>query len=136
MKYGELNLGQIEAIINKLGGMEGVMRFLQGETTVTAPVRTWNTWKTIQLGTHRTTNALCSALKAAGNKISDWANDILGKTSLAKTETEIDLVKVTVAELGFQYGARYEDIIVSAKELGLDYCPAEVGPQLRLQYQD
>lgn len=31
MKYGELNLGQIEAIVNKLGGMEGVHRFLRGE---------------------------------------------------------------------------------------------------------
>jgi hypothetical protein len=31
MKYGELNLGQIEAIVNKLGGMEGVRRLLAGE---------------------------------------------------------------------------------------------------------
>lgn len=30
MKYGELNLGQVEAIVNKLGGMEGVKRFLAG----------------------------------------------------------------------------------------------------------
>jgi len=34
MKYGELNLGQIEAIVNKLGGMAGVQRFLAGECTV------------------------------------------------------------------------------------------------------
>jgi len=136
MKYGELTLGQIEAIVNKLGGMEGVMRFLSGETMVTAPVRAWNTWKTITLGTHMSVNALRNAMKAAGNKISDLANYILGKTPLAKTETEINLVKVTVAELGFKDGAHYRDIIVRAKELGLDYCPAEVGPQLRLQYQD
>ncbi|MDO8515714.1 MAG: hypothetical protein Q7S28_00490 [bacterium] len=32
MKYGELNLGQIEALVNKLGGMDGVRRFLSGET--------------------------------------------------------------------------------------------------------
>ncbi|MDO8495220.1 MAG: hypothetical protein Q7S32_01675 [bacterium] len=31
MKYGELNLGQIEAIVNKLGGMDGVQRLLSGE---------------------------------------------------------------------------------------------------------
>lgn len=36
MKYGELNLGQVEAIINKLGGMEGVQRFLSGELVVKA----------------------------------------------------------------------------------------------------
>ena len=34
MKYGELNLGQIEAIVNKLGGMDGVRHFLSGETVI------------------------------------------------------------------------------------------------------
>jgi len=34
MKYGELNLGQIEAIVNKLGGMAGVQRFLAGNSEV------------------------------------------------------------------------------------------------------
>jgi hypothetical protein len=36
MKYGELNLGQIEAIVNKLGGMDGVQRFLAGTSEVIA----------------------------------------------------------------------------------------------------
>ena len=36
MKYSELNLGQVEAIVNKLGGMNGVQRFLRGELTVSA----------------------------------------------------------------------------------------------------
>ncbi len=37
MKYPRLDLGQIEAIVNKLGGMEGVRRLLAGEVTVSAP---------------------------------------------------------------------------------------------------
>ncbi len=41
MKYGTLNLGQIEAIVNKLGGMEGVERLLRGEVTVSEPARRW-----------------------------------------------------------------------------------------------
>ena len=36
MKYGELTLGQMEVIVNKLGGMEGVKRFLAGELNVVA----------------------------------------------------------------------------------------------------
>ncbi len=36
MKYGELTLGQVEAIVNKLGGMESVKRFLAGEAVVSA----------------------------------------------------------------------------------------------------
>lgn len=34
MKYNELNLGQIEAVVNKLGGMDGVQRFLSGNAEV------------------------------------------------------------------------------------------------------
>jgi len=37
MKYGELNLGQIEAIVNKLGGMDGVQHFLSGELVIKTP---------------------------------------------------------------------------------------------------
>ncbi len=41
MKYGELNLGQIEAIVNKLGGMDGAQRFLRGELSVSEPACRW-----------------------------------------------------------------------------------------------
>jgi hypothetical protein len=34
IKNSELNLGQIEAIVNKLGGMEGVKRFLAGTVEI------------------------------------------------------------------------------------------------------
>jgi hypothetical protein len=34
MKYGELNLGQIEAMVNKIGGMNGVMAILSGSATL------------------------------------------------------------------------------------------------------
>ena len=96
-------------------------------------------WKTLKLGTGlRTADDFRSALKRGGNRISDWANDILGKPAFkAATEaTEVDMVKVTVAELGFKNGATRRDIYQRAKEFGLELCPAEVGPQLRLQYQD
>lgn len=36
MKYGELTLGQIEAVVNKLGGMTGVMQLLSEEVAVVA----------------------------------------------------------------------------------------------------
>lgn len=36
MKYGELTLGQMEAIVNKLGGMDGAMRFLRDELKLVA----------------------------------------------------------------------------------------------------
>lgn len=139
MKYGELTLGQVEALVNKLGGMEGVQRFLSGELLVSATAKVWKTWKTIQLGTSlQTADDFRKAVKSAGMKIGDWANDILGKPAFTATESvmEVELVVASVAELGFKDGATRKDIYVRAQELGLDLCPPEVGPQLRLQYTD
>ena len=39
MKYVDPTLGRIEAIVNKLGGMDGVDRFLRGELIVCEPTR-------------------------------------------------------------------------------------------------
>lgn len=139
MKYGELTLGQVEALVNKLGGMEGVQRFLSGELLVSATAKVWKTWKTIQLGTGlQTADDFRKEVVKAGMKIGDWANDILGKPAFTATtsETEVELVVASVAELGFKDGATRKDIYVRAQELGLDLCPPEVGPQLRLQYTD
>ncbi len=139
MKYGELTLGQVEAVVNKLGGMEGVKRFLSGETMVKETEHEFDIWKTIKLGTGpKTADDFRKVLKDNGFKISGWASDILGKHdfTVAPEETELDLVKVTVDELGFKKGARRNQIYERAKELGLELCPPEVGPQLRLQYQD
>ena len=41
MKYGNVNLGQIEAAINRFGGEENFHRFLRGELTVSPPPRNW-----------------------------------------------------------------------------------------------
>ena len=35
MKYGELTFGQMEAVVNKLGGMDGVASLLADEMVVT-----------------------------------------------------------------------------------------------------
>ena len=139
MKYGELNLGQVEAVVNKLGGMEGVKRFLSCETVIQVAEHKFKTWKTIKLGTGlKTADDFRKTLKDNGFNISGWANDILRKPvfTVAAEETEVELVKVTVAELGFKRGARHDQTYERAKELGLELCPPEVGPQLRLQYQD
>ena len=139
MKYGGLNLGQVEAIVNKLGGMDGVRRFLAGELVAKVAERTFAIWKTIKLGVKGLqTDDFQKALEEAGCEVSDWASDILGKPTFTVSETEmdVDLVVVSNVELGFRGGAKFKDIYACAKELGLELCPAEVGPGLRLQYKD
>lgn len=96
-------------------------------------------WKTVKLRTgFENVDGLRSAITQLGMNISDWANSMLNRPEfcMATTETEVDLVKVTVAELGFKNSARRDQIYDRVKELGLEICPPEVGPQLRLQYKD
>jgi len=49
MKYNKLNLGTIEAIVNKLGGMEGVEAFLSGNVKITVVKHTIDLGKAPQL---------------------------------------------------------------------------------------
>jgi len=96
-------------------------------------------WKTIKLGTGiKDAEGFRNALKDSGMQTNKYASHMLGRPEfvVAEKETEIDLVVVSLAELGFKDGARRDQIYDRAKELGLELCPAEVGPQLRLQYKD
>ncbi len=133
-------LGRIEAVWNILGGEEGVDRLLRGELMVCLPkVSDLLIWKTIRLGTGlKTADDFRTALKKAGMKVSDWGNEILGNPTFttSETEVELDLVILSVAHLGFKGGAAGQHIVAMALEQGIELCPAEVGPQLRLQYLD
>lgn len=142
MKYGELNLGQVEAIVNKLGGMDGVRRFLSGELVVKEPDYKWKVWKTIKLGAGlRTADDFMEALTSFGCRIDYYVTGMLKKPefteSVAVRETNIELVNVSAAELGWkEEKAIFGEICTRARENNLELCPAEVGPQLRLQYKD
>lgn len=113
--------------------------FLRNGGKVKYEPKAFPTWKIIKLGTGiKDATGFCTAIGDAKMRIGDWANDILGKPAfkVSDTEQDVDLVVVTPKELGFNGNATYKDICAKANELGLDLCPNEVGPQLRLQYTD
>jgi hypothetical protein len=121
-------------------------------------------WKTIALGTHRDVNVLrerldsrhcgrdetppgtrLQAARVPGTKtplpcrLGDSAAEIIGRPgfTLSKVRTEVHLAVLSVSELGFKdERATKAEIFARAQQLGLELCPAEVGPQLRLQYLD
>jgi len=66
--------------------------------------------------------------------LSDWGSDIINKTEFSQKKEKYELVRFTVEQLGFPNGATTDEIYKRAEELGLELCPAEVGPHLRLQY--
>ena len=96
-------------------------------------------WKRITLGTGiKNADGFRKAIKDDGMRLGDWANDIIGKPafSVATDKVDVDLAVASVAELGFPNGASLSAIYASAKKRGFELCPPEVGPQLRLQYND
>ena len=96
-------------------------------------------WKTIRVGTFANSFALRNALDAAGCGIGDSAEEILARPAftLSATKTDVQLIAVSAAELGFQTDtAALADIYARAQQLGFELAAAEIAPQLRLQYFD
>jgi hypothetical protein len=96
-------------------------------------------WKTIKVGTFANSFALRNALDAAGCGIGGSAEEILARPAftVSATKTDVELMAVSAAELGFQTDtASLADIYARARQLGFGLAPAEVAPQLRLQYFD
>jgi hypothetical protein len=96
-------------------------------------------WKTVVIGRSRGVDAVRNALDAARVAVGDSADEILGRPAFtfASEPRELNLVLVSVAALGFgPNGAALGDIHARALRLGLELCPEEVGPQLRLQYRN
>ncbi|MDD4803666.1 MAG: hypothetical protein PHN69_00640 [Candidatus Pacebacteria bacterium] len=76
------------------------------------------------------------ALLDKGFKLYGKAEEILQKVSFNKERKEYNLVSFSVKSLGFPNGATTKEIYDKAEEMGLELCPAEVGPLLRLNYLD
>lgn len=142
VNWDELDGDKLQAEIISLSPAEfgnRITAFLKSGGRFQVVGVTFPTWKIIKLGTGlKTANDFRRALQSAGHKIGEWGNDILVKPAfkVSTKETSIELVNVSVAELGFKDGATRKDIYERAISLGLELCPNEVGPQLRLQYKD
>ena len=78
-----------------------------------------------------------NVLESEGFKVSDYVKKhILEKVAFSKEKQKYEVVSFSVKALGFSEGAKLKDIFARAKEFGLELCPAELGVQLRLQYND
>jgi hypothetical protein len=135
MAKNNATVDRVQAVWNKLGGEEGVDRLLNGELKIVeVNPREFPIWKTIKIGICKTPDEYCAALQLTGQKIGKWARYLLDKISYSQEEIRLDLVLLSAAELGFKGDTANADILRKAVEVGLELCPAEVGPALRLQY--
>jgi len=98
-------------------------------------------WKTITVGEYKGVTAIRVAIDASPCpvRVGEAAGEILGRPAFPykQTRAQLDLAVVPIAELGFgENGASVRDIYARALGIGLELCPAEVGPTLRLNYLD
>ena len=95
-------------------------------------------WRTITLGTYKGVDAYRDALDLAGIKIGNAADEILGRPAFPYTgmKTDVELALLSVADLGVETESSLSDLYKRAKQVGLELCPAEVAPQLRLDYRN
>jgi hypothetical protein len=96
-------------------------------------------WRTITLGSYRGVDAYRDGLDSAKIKIGDSADEILGRPAFpyARTKTDVELAVLSAADLGVESDqASIAEVYQRARQAGLELCPAEVGPQLRLDYRN
>ena len=69
-------------------------------------------------------------------KLNDYARDLFADPEF-KTSSEardVRLALVSLPEIGLPNGGRFDDILSQASNVGLEPCPLEVAPHLRLSY--
>lgn len=72
-------------------------------------------------------------LAAAGVALNPYADTLLGHPCFdASDGEELRLTQRTVAELGLPRGGSLPEVIAAAERRGLDLCPPQTGPYLRL----
>lgn len=54
----------------------------------------------------------------------------------SKNIEQLKLIKLKVGDLGFTKNPTIDELYAKAEEFGLELCPAEVGPHLRLKYKE
>ncbi len=91
--------------------------------------------KHVEIG-GKTAEQLVRELERAGINISDYARSMLESREFVagKNREAATLIRLTVGDLGFRTNATTDQIYERAKTLGLELCPADTGPNYRLQY--
>lgn len=99
-KYPDLDLGTIEAIVNKLGGMDGVSRFLRGDLIISECPKKWHEENGVIYFTvtsdGTTGEAWIERLESKGFDVSRYAKGVLRSADFRPTSgvtTEIAVLK-------------------------------------------
>jgi len=140
MKYGELSLGQIEAVVNKLGGMEGMSKFLRGELIVSEPTKSWREENGVicfSVTSDGTTGEQWIArLESKGFRVSDYAKSVLRSADFKPTSGITYEIAVLKGEIFSDNERITKNIRKDAKNRKLTTPNAEVACLIREKFSD
>lgn len=140
MKYTNMTWGTMEAVVNKLGGMEGVEKFLRGDLIVTEPVRRFTEKDgviTFTVTSDGTTGLdWIARTEKKGNRVGDYAKQVLQSKDFQPTIGVTYQVKVLKGELFSDENRITQKIRQEAKKRKLETPNAEVACLIRENFSD
>jgi hypothetical protein len=94
-------------------------------------------YRTIEIGGW-TKSQLIEKLQQSFIMMNEYGERLFADDRFTTSEIKYTLptVELTVSDLGFPDGATTAQIFSKARELGLELCPLELGPYLRMEYLD
>jgi hypothetical protein len=106
--------------------LEGFQGVLEGS------VPGFGIWKTVEIGRYKNIEELREALRVSDIRVSEWADDVLGKVKLSKSRQTLELVLLSPSDLGYPQGGMYESICRAGLARGFELCPPELAAYLCL----
>ena len=134
-----LNMVEVHQLAKALGGTQKIRKILGGELVCrveSAEPTDFRVWKTVTLGGY-SPESILTALEDGDCRVGDTTTSLIQQIVYTPEEnsTKLDLVAVSVKDLGFLRPATIKEIYDRAISWGLELCPAETGPVLRIQHK-
>lgn len=116
-------MGKVIRILERLG--------LRSSAPPAPAIPNWKAWETVTLGHVKD---YLATLNQENFRVHGSTQYLVRNLPKARSPVDVDLVLVLSYELGCRGAKSRSEIYAKAKELGLELCPAEVGPALRLAH--
>lgn len=125
MKHSKVNLGQIEAVVNRLGGMEGLKRYLS---------LNWRIWGRVgcSQGVKTPEDFIAFAKGVGVEEFTPRTEAVIRKMVFSLNDNQLDLVLTTADDITGQRSSpnQGEDTVDMAHALGLTEIPHSYVPDI------
>lgn len=128
----DLTLGQVNALIKKMGGFENALSFLR-DGVVRVEIPHFPTWKEVTVGQIGGSEAALGQLEKLGYENGELGKDIFRHARFAHHPKTWELIKVKAANLLLDGGYTTSDVLARARSVGLQICSPEMVFELCVQ---